>query len=115
MLDEELAGRVRALVGARVPVVERRMFGGVAFLVGGHLAVGVSGRQGAVMVRVPADETARLLAEPGTKPFEMNGRHPAGWLLVEPSAVEDDDDLAQWVDAGVDHARSLPPKPGAAG
>ncbi|AEE46938.1 TfoX/Sxy family protein [Cellulomonas fimi] len=110
MVDEVLVGRVRELVGARVPVEERRMFGGVAFLVGGHMAVGVSGKQGGLMVRVPPEETPSLLAEPGTRPFEMRGRGLAGWLLVEPGAVADDDELDRWVDAGVAHARSLPPK-----
>lgn len=110
MVDELLVGRLREVVGARVPVVERRMFGGVAFLVGGHMAVGVSGRQGALMVRVPPDDTQRLLAEPGARPFEMRGKALVGWLLVEPGVVADDDELHHWVDVGLAHAGSLPAK-----
>ena len=110
MYDEVLAGRVRSLVGGRADVVEKRMFGGLAFLVGGHMSVGVSGTQGGLMVRVAKEDTERMLAEPGARPFEMHGKGAAGWLLVDPGALDDDDELRQWVDVGVGYASSLPPK-----
>ena len=110
MYDEALAGRVRSLVGGRADVAEKRMFGGLAFLVGGHMSVAVSGTQGGLMVRVPKEDTERMLAEPGARPFEMHGKGAAGWLLVDPGALEDDDELRHWVDVGVGYASGLPPK-----
>lgn len=110
MYDEALAGRVRSLIGARPDLVEKRMFGGLAFLVGGHMSVGVSGTQGALMVRVAKEDTERMLAEPGARPFEMHGKGAAGWVLVEPGVLEDDDELRHWVDVGVGYAAGLPPK-----
>ena len=111
MYDEALAGRVRSLVDGRADVAEKRMFGGLAFLVGGHMSVAVSGTQGGLMVRVPKEDTERMLAEPGARPFEMHGKGAAGWLLVDPGALEDDDELRHWVDVGVGYASTLPPKP----
>jgi hypothetical protein len=86
------------------------MFGGLAFLLGGHMAVAASG-QGGLMVRVEPSQTAALLAEPGAAPFEMGGRGAMdGWLRVSADAVEADVTLARWVDRGLAYARSLPPK-----
>ena len=111
--DERLAARIRETVSdvvAGEPVEEKKMFGGLAFLLGGHMAVAASG-QGGLMVRVEPAETAALLEEPGASPFEMGGRGAMdGWLRVSSEAVEDDDDLARWVDRGLAYARSLPPK-----
>jgi hypothetical protein len=104
--DEELADRVRELVSG---AVEKKMFGGLAFLIGGHMSVAVSG-QGGLMVRCDPAQTEALLAEPGAEPFEMRGREMAGWLRVAAEAVADDEVLGQWVDVGVAHASSLPPK-----
>ncbi|MGC4111057.1 MAG: TfoX/Sxy family protein [Nocardioides sp.] len=107
--DEELAARIREhALGA--PVQERKMFGGLAFLIGGHLAVAASGRSG-LLVRVdPADHDG-LLAEPGAAPMEMGGRGPmVGWLRVDPEAVAGDAELAAWVERGLAYAGSLPPK-----
>ncbi|MDM7830887.1 TfoX/Sxy family protein [Cellulomonas edaphi] len=109
MFDDDLARRIRPLVSRRDDVVEKKMFGGLAFLVGGHMAVAASGR-GGLMVRVPPERHDELLAEPGAAPMEMRGRSTPGWLRVEAGAVEDDDELAHWVGIGVDHAGSLPPK-----
>ena len=107
--DEELAERIRNLLVDEAGVVEQRMFGGLAFLVGGHMAVGVSG-QGGLMVRVEPEETDALVAEPGARPFEMRGREMRGWLRVDADAVDADPELEPWVRRGVAYARSLPPK-----
>jgi TfoX/Sxy family transcriptional regulator of competence genes len=107
--DEALAARIREHVAGE-PVQERKMFGGLAFLLGGHMAVSASG-QGGLMVRVDPGETATLLAEPGAEPFEMGGRGAMkGWLRVSSGAVVDDEVLARWVDRGLAYAGSLPPK-----
>jgi TfoX/Sxy family transcriptional regulator of competence genes len=106
--DGDLAERVRAQL-ACTRVDEKRMFGSLAFLVGGHMAVAASG-QGGLMVRVAPDQTEALLSEQGAEPFEMRGRPMTGWLRVQADAVQDDDALAQWVRRGVECAGSLPPK-----
>src|SRR5437763_14385011 len=104
--DTDLADRLReALAGERV--TEKKMFGGLAFLVGGNMSVAASG-QGGLLVRVAPDETERLLGEPGAAETDM-GRGPMrGWLRVDADAVADDATLATWVDRGVSYARSLP-------
>ena len=107
--DEDLANRIRELLAAEPGVVEKRMFGGLAFLIGGTMSVAASG-QGGLMVRVDPDETDVLLAEPHARPFEMRGREMAGWLRVETEGVETRDELEPWVSRGVAYARSLPPK-----
>jgi TfoX/Sxy family transcriptional regulator of competence genes len=107
--DEELADRIRELVANEPDVTERAMFGGLAFLVGGNMAVGASG-QGGLMVRVDREETDALLAEPHARPFEMRGREARGWLRVEPGGLRTRDELAAWVARGVAYARSLPAK-----
>lgn len=107
--DEELAARIREHAMGE-PVQEKRMFGGLAFLLGGHMAVAASG-QGGLLVRVDPAENDALLAEPGVAPMEMGGRGPmAGWLRVAPDAVAGEQELATWVDRGLAFARSLPPK-----
>jgi TfoX N-terminal domain len=103
--DEELADRIRALVPG--DAVEKRMFGGLAFLVGGHMAVAASG-QGGLLVRVDPEDG--LEREPHAAPMEMRGRSMAGWLRVEAEGVQGDDELATWVQRGVAYASSLPPK-----
>ena len=105
--DRELAQRVRALLG-REPVTERRMFGGLAFLVDGQMCVAVSG-SGGLMVRVDPARAEDLLDEPSTGPVVMKGAPVKGWLLVQPGALEDDDALDAWVRRGLDRTRSLPP------
>jgi TfoX/Sxy family transcriptional regulator of competence genes len=107
--DEDLAQRIRELVADEPNLTEQKMFGGLAFLVGGHMAVGVSG-QGGLMVRIDPDETDALLAEPHARPFEMRGRSMSGWLRVDDEGVPTRDQLAPWVERGVSYARSLPPK-----
>ena len=112
--DEDLANRIREVLAGEQAVEgrtvdEKRMFGGLAFLVGGNMAVGVSG-QGGLMVRVDPDTTETLLAKPHTRPFEMRGRALEGWLRVDAEGVRTKRQLAPWVERGVAYARSLPPK-----
>jgi TfoX/Sxy family transcriptional regulator of competence genes len=107
--DEELAARVRDLVGGGPGVVEKKMFGGLAFLVGGNMAVGVSG-QGGLLVRVDPDESDELVASTGAELMEMRGRSMRGWLRVAAADVASDAELAGWVERGKGYARSLPAK-----
>jgi TfoX/Sxy family transcriptional regulator of competence genes len=106
--DEALAARIRAHAAGE-PVEERKMFGGLAFLLGGHMAVAASG-QGGLMVRCAPDDTDALVAEPGASRMEMRGRSMDGWLRVTEAAVEDEAVLGRWVERGLSYARSLPPK-----
>ncbi|HET7311524.1 MAG TPA: TfoX/Sxy family protein [Mycobacteriales bacterium] len=105
--DEALAERIRAMLPDE-PVTEKKMFGGLAFLVGGNMSVAASG-QGGLMVRVDPEETESLLRERGAEPMEMRGRTMSGWLRVS-ADVLDDEALQAWVDRGVGYARTLPPK-----
>lgn len=107
--DEDLAHRIRELTAAEPDVIERPMFGGLAFLVAGNMAVAASG-QGGLMVRVEPDETDALVAEPHAQTLEMRGRAMQGWLRVEADGVQTRRQLAPWVGRGVAYARSLPPK-----
>jgi TfoX/Sxy family transcriptional regulator of competence genes len=107
--DEDLANRIREALAGEDGVTEQRMFGGLAFLIGGHMAVAASGA-GGLMLRVDPEETDALLAEPHAQPFEMRGRTMDGWLRVDEAGVRSQPDLEPWVRRGVAHARSLPPK-----
>jgi TfoX/Sxy family transcriptional regulator of competence genes len=107
--DEDLANRIRELIATEPGLTEMRMFGGLAFLIGGNMSVGVSG-QGGLMVRVDPDETDALLDEPHAEPFVMRGRSMRGWLRVGDDGVQTQDQLEPWVRRGVAYARSLPPK-----
>lgn len=109
--DVELSDRVRDLVESEGGLTEKRMFGGLAFLVGGHLAVAASS-QGGLLVRVDPARTDELVDEPCVGRFVMRGRALDGWLRVDAEAVEVDDDLERWVQHGVAYARSLPAKKG---
>jgi hypothetical protein len=106
--DEDLATRIRALVGSGPEVREQPMFGGLAFLVGGNMAVAASG-QGGVLVHVDKEEGERLIETTAAEPMVMRGRAMGGWLRVDGAAL-DGDGLEEWVARGVAHARSLPPK-----
>jgi hypothetical protein len=106
--DEELAGRLRDVLGGQAGLAERRMFGGLAFLVDGHLAVSASG-QGGLLLRCDPEDTDLLVHEPGVSRFVMRGREMDGWLHVDPSAVASDTELERWVAVGMRYARSLPP------
>src|SRR5919199_1370909 len=107
--DEELAARLRALLTDEAEVTEKRMFGGLAFLVGGNMAVAAS-HEGGILVRVDPQESEGLVAATGATPMVMRGREMAGWLRVPADAVSADDELATWVRRGVAYARSLPAK-----
>ena len=107
--DEELAERVRELISARENVTEKKMFGGIAFLVGGNMAVGVRGED--LLVRLSEEDARKALTEEGVRPFEMGSRRrPKGWVLVGPEITADENSLSEWIDAGADYAASLPPK-----
>ena len=106
--DEALATRVRESLGENPEINERKMFGGIAFMLSGNMAVGVS--KDDLMVRIDPDDQDEALAQPGVRLFDMTGRPMKGWILVAPEATEDDTDLLRWVEAGLDFAGSLPPK-----
>ena len=107
--DEDLASRIRELIAGEAGVTEQKMFGGLAFLIGGNMAVAASG-QGGLMLRVDPNETEKLLAKPHARPLEMRGRQLEGWLRVDDEGVRTKRQLEPWVKRGVAYARSLPPK-----
>ena len=107
--DEDLANRIRELMAGEAGVTEKKMFGGLAFLIGGNMSVAASG-QGGLMVRVDPDETDALLERPHARPFEMRGRAMDGWLRVDDEGVRTKRQLEPWVKRGAAYARSLPPK-----
>lgn len=106
--EEALANRIRELLTGETPT-EKRMFGGLAFLIVGHMAVAASGR-GGLMVRVPPDDTGKLLDRAHVEPVVMGGRETRGWLRVSDEGIRTRRQLESWVKRGVDHAKSLPPK-----
>ena len=106
--DEELAERVREVLAARSDVTERRMFGGIAFMVSGNMACGVLGEE--LIVRLGKEEGETALAEAGVRPFDFTGRPSKGIVYVSAERTSDDAGLSEWVDAGADFAASLPAK-----
>lgn len=107
--DEDLADRIRSAIQAQDGVTEKAMFGGLAFLVNGHMAVSASG-QGGLLLRVDPGQTDSVVLEDGVTRFEMRGRPMDGWVRVDPSATGSDEALTRWVQVGVAYAGSLPPK-----
>ncbi|OBJ09535.1 TfoX/Sxy family protein [Mycobacterium sp. 1465703.0] len=107
--DEDLANRIRELLGAERGIEEKRMFGGLAFLINGNMSVAVSG-QGGLLVRVPSDDVDALLQRAHVFPMVMGGRDVRGWLRVDAAGVQTKRQLQSWVTRGVGYARSLPPK-----
>lgn len=107
--DVEVADRLREALIGEPGVVEKAMFGGLAFLVAGHLAVSASGR-GGLLLRVDPAQTEALLDDPRATRFVMRGREMNGWLRVDVDAGVTDNELSRWVEHGVAYARSLPPK-----
>jgi hypothetical protein len=107
--DEELAARIRGLIGAEPALTEQKMFGGLAFLIGGNMAVAASG-QGGILVRANPDDSDELVATTNAEPMEMRGRQMRGWLRVGTEHLGDDGELANWVELGTGYARSLPAK-----
>lgn len=107
--DEDLANRIRELVLTEPGVSERRMFGGLAFLIDGNMSVSASG-QGGILLRVDPAETDALLGKPHAHPFEMRGRVMHGWLRVDAEGLKTKRQLERWVARSVAYARSLPSK-----
>ncbi|MEO9140364.1 MAG: TfoX/Sxy family protein [Jatrophihabitans sp.] len=107
--DDDLAERIRETLASQVDVAEKRMFGGLAFLLGGHIAV-AAGSQGGLMLRVDPARSEELAERDGASRMVMRGREMTGWLRVAATALEDDDDLRDWVRHGVEFVRTLPPK-----
>ena len=107
--DEELAARIRELVAAEPDLTEKKMFGGLAFLIGGNMAVAASG-QGGALVRVDPAQSDNLVATTNAGLMEMRGRSMQGWLRVDSGDLRTKRQLAKWVDLGTAYARSLPPK-----
>ncbi len=107
--DRDLATRIRDELEGEPGLSEKAMFGGLAFLVNGNMAVAASSK-GGLLLRVDPTETAALVERPGADRFEMRGREMDGWLDIEAEVLQDADGLRQWVEIGVSYARSLPPK-----
>jgi TfoX/Sxy family transcriptional regulator of competence genes len=107
--DEELGQRIRALVGTERGLTEKKMFGGLAFLIGGHMAIAASGR-GGILVRVGPERSDRLVATTKASVAVMSGRLMPGWLRVDGEELRTKRQLGKWVDLGVGFARSLPAK-----
>ena len=107
--DEELAGRIRALLGSEPGLTEQKMFGGLAFLIGGNMAVAASG-QGGILVHADPEHSEELVATTEASLMEMRGRQMRGWLRVAADDVRTEPELAKWVELGAAFARSLPAK-----
>ena len=107
--DEELADRIRELLAGERGLTEQKMFGGLAFLIGGNMAVAASG-QGGVLVRVDPAESVELVAKTSARPMEMRGKEMQGWLRVDSGDVGAEHELAAWVEIGTSYARTLPAK-----
>jgi len=107
--DEALAERIRELIGDQRGLAEQKMFGGLAFLIGGNMAVAASG-QGGLLVRVDPDESDELVEKTNARLMEMRGRKMRGWLRLDTEDVRTKSQLAKWVERGTAYARSLPAK-----
>lgn len=107
--DEDLANRIRELIASEKGLTEKKMFGGLAFLINGNLSVSASGR-GGLMVRVAPEDTDALVAKPYAARMVMRGREMDGWLRIGDEGIKTKRQLERWVERGVAYARSLPPK-----
>jgi TfoX-like protein len=107
--DEELADRMRELLGGEAGLTEQKMFGGLAFLIGGNMAIAASG-QGGALVRVDPARSDTIVATTSARPMEMRGKEMPGWLRVSSADLRTKRQLAKWVTVGVTYARSLPAK-----
>lgn len=108
--DEDLAQRIREVITESHAVTEQKMFGGLAFLIGGNMSVAASG-EGGLMVRVDPSESERLQKATEVEPMVMRGRPMSGWLRVAASGVRTEEQLRMWIATGTSYAASLPPKP----
>jgi TfoX/Sxy family transcriptional regulator of competence genes len=106
--NETLADRIRKKLRKRTGVAEKRMFGGLAFLLNGNMSVGIHGEE--LIVRVHPAETDAALAEPHTRVFDLTGRPMKGWILVATPGLSDEKTLGKWIRRGTDYAASLPAK-----
>jgi|SRR5690242_11543588 TfoX/Sxy family transcriptional regulator of competence genes len=106
--DEQLAERIRTYLGKRSGLAERRMFGGIGFLLNGNMCCGV--HREALIVRLDPAETDRALAEPHTRVFDMSGRPMKGWLLVDAEGLATTKQLGKWIERAAKYAESLPAK-----
>jgi TfoX/Sxy family transcriptional regulator of competence genes len=106
--NEALAARIRARLSQVSGLTEKKMFGGVGFLVNGNMACGVNGED--MIVRVGPEKYIQALAQPDTGVFDMTGKPMTGWIKVKPDGIQDEHQLADWVQQGLDYAFSLPPK-----
>ena len=106
--DDVLVDRIRELLSARAEVSERKMFGGIAFMVSGNMACGVLGED--LIVRLGEEEPEKALSEEGVRPFDFTGKPMRNIVYVSPERTSDDAGLAEWVEMGADFAASLPPK-----
>jgi TfoX/Sxy family transcriptional regulator of competence genes len=107
--DEDLANRIRELMADEKGVTEKRMFGGLAFLIGGNMSVSASGR-GGLLLRCDPTHTDELVSKPHASRAVMQGREMDGWLRIDPEGLNTKRELQRWVKRGVAYARSLPPK-----
>ena len=107
--DIDLANRIRGCLGAEDGLTERKMFGGLAFLVNGNMAVSASS-QGGLLLRVEPKQTDELATRAHAHPYVMRGREMNGWLRVDPAGIKAQRDLARWVAVSMAYARTLPPK-----
>jgi TfoX/Sxy family transcriptional regulator of competence genes len=106
--DESLADRVRELISVRADVSERKMFGGIGFMIAGNMSVGVIGEE--LIVRLNPEDAEKSMKEDGVREFDFTGRPMKGWIFVAPERTSDDTGLSEWVEAGADYAASLPAK-----
>jgi TfoX N-terminal domain len=106
--DEELAARIRKRLGKRAGLTEKKMFGGLAFLLRGNMCCGVSGQ--GLIVRLDPAQTEKALGEPHTRVFDLTGRAMKGWILVGQQGLATDTALGKWVGIALDYASSLPAK-----
>jgi hypothetical protein len=106
--DDQLAERIRQQLGQRREVTEKKMFGGLAFLVNGNMCCGVHGRE--LIVRLDPEQTAQALSKPHTRVFDLTGRPMKGWILVQPKGLATPATLSRWIQAGMKYALSLPAK-----
>lgn len=106
--SEFLSERIRQILSKRARISERKMFGGICFMINGNMCVGTW--KESLIVRLDRKDHDKTLAEPHTRPADMNGRTMKGWALVDPAGIESENDLASWVDRAARFAESLPPK-----
>jgi TfoX/Sxy family transcriptional regulator of competence genes len=107
-VDGTIVARIRELLSGRGDVLERRMMGGICFMVGGHMCCGASGKR--LMVRVGREAYAGTLLEPNVRPLDLGGRHPLGYVLVDAAGIREDSDLRLWLDRGIAAVEALPAK-----